>query len=178
MRKSFDGLLADPFIRTPDSALALTISSAVALWDHAKFTPVAPEEVRAGKLWRVTAFGDTSGIPGSVTPATLKLLMNNSGVGVPGSVSVKLDTDNQYFSPAWALQAIFMCRYVNDNIGGHSSAYSAGGFFTIGGNTYAIEPSNVYDVAPADVVALGASLSSSGGSFSLSTDAAFIEALN
>lgn len=136
-RQYFEDLLVEPPTLNPLAA-AITATVETALWPTALFSPINVGDVRAGKVYKVSAGGIFStGASGTLT-ITPRVGTSTSGITLGASVAqtVVASLTNE----AWFLQCIMVVRTVG-LAGTNSTAIGTGQFQ--GGGAAATAASNV-----------------------------------
>ncbi len=123
-----------PFRQMLDGAIALADQSAVtgtsevAMWPIAQYTGWAANQLRAGQVWALTAFGVLSTAGSSQGNITLTPRYGTTSGGVALGASVATALVASASNVAWQLQYIFVVRSVG--LSGTNSNVVGNGFFT------------------------------------------------
>lgn len=161
MRKSFEGMNRDVLIRDDASAISVTLPHHAdgVLWDPTLYSALPAKEVRSGKTWRLTAYGKSNNDYDMSNAGFVKAFIGTPNLDDIGNIiaSASYNTgDATHVGFDWFLQLTIACRFMNDNIGGHSSMIIGGGFISIGEQRLRLfVPSPVYDLAAADIKGVG-----------------------
>lgn len=126
-RQTFAEVPADPPIANLTAVVA-TVETI--LWNVSRYTPIAANEAKAGKIWRIYAGGlITTGASGTLTITPRVGLTVAAGItlGASGAQTVPVSLTNV----AWELSLTMICRTIGDP--GVNSTFLATGMFSMPG---------------------------------------------
>jgi hypothetical protein len=124
-RQYFQDLLADPPIA---NLTAITATSETALWNPAQYTPIAANDARPGKIYRVTAGGIMSFAATGTLTITPRWGLTVAGITMGASV-VALTTPGATTAHPWTLDFTCVVRTVGAP-GANSTVIGCGAFHT------------------------------------------------
>lgn len=176
-RQNFMDLLAEPPIA---NLTAVTATTETALWSTARYTPIAANDAKAGKIYKVTAGGIMSFAATGTLILTPRWGLTTGGVTMGASV-VALTTPGATTAHPWWLEFVAVVRTIGDP--GANSTVMGTGFFCTGipsaGSLPATQTfggtSATVDVSVATGITIGWTLSVAG---TVTPQFAFIQALN
>ncbi len=130
-RQYFADLLVDPPTLNPLAA-AITATTETLLWPTALFTPIAVGDIRAGKVYKVTAGGIYTSSSSGTLVITPRIGTSISGItlGANTAVNVPVSLTNV----PWFLELMVVIRTVG-LAGTNSTAIGAGKFVGSGAGT-------------------------------------------
>lgn len=176
-RQYFQDLLADPPIA---NQAAVTATSETILWNVSNYTPIAANDAKPGKIYKVTAGGIMSFAATGTLILTPRWGLTTGGVTMGASV-VALTTPGATTAHPWWLEFVAVVRTIGDP--GANSTVMGTGFFCTGipsaGSLPATQTfggtSATVDVSVATGITIGWTLSVAG---TVTPQFAFIQALN
>lgn len=177
-RQYFQDLLADPPIANLTAVVA-TVETI--LWNVSQFTPIAPNDCRPGKIYKVTAGGIvTTGASGTLTITPRFGLTVAAGITMGASIAQTVPVS--LTNVPWELSFTAVCRTVGAP-GANSTMIGTGTFSMAGTAATAGSGMNVnfggtsatVDVSIATGVCIGWTLSVAG---SVTPQFAFLQSLN
>lgn len=126
-RQYFEDLSAEPPIA---NLTAITATTETALWLASRYTPIAANEARAGKCWRITAGGIMSfAATGNLIITPRVGLTVAAGISLGPNV-VAVTTPGATTAHPWMLDFVLVCRTIGDP--GVNSTFAGTGRFTTG----------------------------------------------